>query len=236
MMFKKGLLLFLLPLLAALQACQSPSIMLQQPQAKSAQIRMTPIELPETEENMNYKLGVGDQLSIAIYDQPKSNQVVTIDATGYITYLYIGAVYAEGKTINELKEIIQKKIQEIFVNTFVMVVPIKLENYRVFVYGEVNKPGEVILNGPSSLIDLFSKVGGLKFDTLRGNTVPRYDINKIVLIRNNTIVPVNFKKLLHDGDFTYNIQVQNKDVIFVPEVELNKIYLIGEFQNPQSIT
>lgn len=200
------------------------------------------IEPPKFDEF--YKLGIGDKLTISVMDQEGSEREVVVDSKGYISYLYIDSVYAKGLSIDELKETIQKEMSDIFIDAIVSIKPTKLVNYRVYIYGEVTEAkftratetGERILPGPSRITDVLAMIGKFKLTIVFSSSVPTYDIDKMTIIRDNRVLPINFKKLLEEGDMSQNIYVQNGDIIYVPKLQYNRLYLIGNFVSPGSIS
>jgi len=83
--------------------------------------------------------------------------------------------------------------------------------HRVYVLGEVKKPGIVDYIGNISFLDALSKAGGL------GKSAYTQDIR---IIRQNRdrplILPVAFNRFMEQGDLTQNPQLMNRDVIIVP--------------------
>jgi len=82
---------------------------------------------------------------------------------------------------------------------------------RVYVLGQVKKPGIVEFSGNISLLDAVSKGGGF-------GDHPYYpDIRVIRADRDRPLIlAVNFKRLLEQGDLTQNLALKDKDVIIIP--------------------
>jgi len=82
---------------------------------------------------------------------------------------------------------------------------------RVYVLGDVKKPGIVKFNGDITFLDAISKSGGF------GDTAYLQDIR---IIRGNRkhpeILPVAFNRFMEQGDLSQNVTLQDKDVIIVP--------------------
>ena len=88
---------------------------------------------------------------------------------------------------------------------------------KVQVLGEAEKPGLFYLTGPTSLLEVLSKAGGLT------KTAGK----QLVLVRHqpaaaggaaagNAILRVSFDKI-QAGDASENIRVEDQDVIFIPK-------------------
>jgi len=82
---------------------------------------------------------------------------------------------------------------------------------RVYVLGQTKKPGIVEYTVNINLLDAISKAGGFSEN-------PYYpDIRVIRADRDRPlIIPVNFKRLLEQGDLTQNLALKDRDVIIVP--------------------
>lgn len=63
-----------------------------------------------------------------------------VDENGYITYPYLGDIRVAGKTIHEVTDILQEKVDEYLQNASVFV---KLVNRTITVLGEVGRPGQL---------------------------------------------------------------------------------------------
>jgi len=82
---------------------------------------------------------------------------------------------------------------------------------RVYVLGDVKKPGIVEFSGDINFLDAISKSGGF------GDTAYLKDIRIIRAGRDHPeILPVAFNRFMTMGDLTQNVALQDKDVIIVP--------------------
>ena len=82
---------------------------------------------------------------------------------------------------------------------------------RVYVLGQVKKPGIVEFTGEIRLLDAVSRSGGF-------GDHPYYpDIRVIRADRDRPLIlPVNFERLLEHGDLTQNLALRDKDIIIIP--------------------
>ncbi len=82
---------------------------------------------------------------------------------------------------------------------------------RVYVLGQVKKPGIVEYDGNINLLDAISKSGGF-------SDHPYYpDIRVIRADRDRPLImAVNFSRLLEQGDLTQNLALRDKDVVIIP--------------------
>jgi len=105
-----------------------------------------------------------------------------------------------------------------------LVVP-PLERKKVYVVGEVAKPGPVTVVG-STLLDAVTQAGGL---------TSRADLSLAYVARGNAVLPVDFEKLFRDGDSTQNVSVAEEDYVFIPSLVERRVYVVGEVNRPGAI-
>jgi protein involved in polysaccharide export with SLBB domain len=102
-----------------------------------------------------------------------------------------------------------------------LVVP-PLERRKVYIFGEVVKPGPALVVG-ENLLDAVSQAGGL---------TPRADLALAYMARSNTVLPVDFAKLFRDGEPSQNVPIQDNDHIFIPSLVEKRVYVVGEVNRP----
>lgn len=102
-----------------------------------------------------------------------------------------------------------------------LVVP-PLDRKKVYVFGEVARPGPVFVVGGTAL-DALTQAGGL---------TPRSDLELAYMTRSNAVLPVDFVKLFREGDASQDIPVQEGDYIFIPSLVERRVYVVGEVNRP----
>lgn len=182
-----------------------------------------------------YKLGIGDVLNISIYGEADSARSVPVDPTGHITYLLVGRVPAAGRTLDELRVELQKRIDKQLNDVLISLVPQQLNSQSYTLLGMLNAPSVYPLQGRTYLLDAISAGGGLRTGLYRNSTADLADLNRASLVRGGRLVPVDFAKLIHQGDASQNVEVLPSDVIYIPSAVENKVYALGEFNAPRSI-
>ncbi len=78
----------------------------------------------------------------------------TVNEDGYINFSFVDKMYVQGLTIEEIRNLLQKTVNEYFKEATVTV---KLVNFRVTVLGEVNMPGEFTID--KDQINIFQAIG-----------------------------------------------------------------------------
>ncbi|NOZ25084.1 MAG: hypothetical protein GXO94_03200 [Nitrospirae bacterium] len=177
-----------------------------------------------------YYLGYHDILRITVFgrqDAVKGSSDITreteIRNDGMISYPLIGDIKAAGLTIPQLQRNIVERLKEYIVAPKVDIQIIKYASRDVSILGEVENPHVIYLRGRTTLLEAIAKAGGL---TEKANLKGAY------IIRKNRIIPIDLYALMTEGDLRYNIEVRRKDIIYIPNVQDQRVYVIGEVKRP----
>jgi len=177
-----------------------------------------------------YYLGYHDILRITVFgrqDSMKGATDITRDTEirndGMISYPLIGDIKAAGLTIPQLQRNIVQKLKEYIVSPKVDIQIIKYASRDVSILGEVEAPQVIYLRGKTTLLEAIAKAGGL---TEKANLKGAY------IIRKNRIIPVDLYALMTEGDLKYNVEVRRKDVVYIPNVQDQRVYVVGEVKKP----
>ena len=101
-------------------------------------------------------------------------------------------------------------------DTIVIPEPLK----KVVLLGEFKKPGRYRVNRSAKILETIAQAGG--FDHRTANLYMAY------LARGDAVIPVNFKRLLDYGDMSQNILLHDDDIIYMPNNNENKVFVVGE--------
>ncbi|MEK9139321.1 MAG: polysaccharide biosynthesis/export family protein, partial [Bacteroidota bacterium] len=162
-----------------------------------------------------YIIGPGDVLRVAVWGQVELQNELTVDKEGRIFIPTVGQIMVTGQTLdatyNKLKAQMAKSYSGLVSRppTVWMDITIaKLRPKRVFIMGEVSKPGGYTVSSYGSVFSTLYSVGG---PTVRGS------LRDVRVIRGNkTIARVDLYDYLLGADSTNDIRVQNNDIVFVP--------------------
>jgi len=87
-----------------------------------------------------YRLSVGDEVRITVFDHPDISGAYEIDTTGAITFPLLNRVEAAGRSVPDLRRHIEERLNATYLVDARATVEVL--NYRpVYVLGEVNNPG-----------------------------------------------------------------------------------------------
>ena len=197
---------------------------------------------PEEVKPELYRMKIGDSFEISVLDENEMTRQVKVIPDGTITYLLVGEIQAENKTVPELRNDIENKLKQYFVNPKVSIllnetiVQPKPEDERVVsVIGAVKNPGEFKIKKNSKIVDIVAQSGGLLYinDWMGGRTVA--NLKASYISRKGVKLDVDFDKLLRLGDMDYNILLDSGDFIYIADAENSSIFILGEVTTPQII-
>jgi len=173
----------------------------------------------------DYIVGPGDVLRITVFNHDNLGTVDRITENGVIIVPLIGQVKVGGLTVSQISE----KLVSLLADGYLVkpMVKVFVEEFRsktAVVLGHVNSPGLLELSGPTTLLQVLSKAGGLKDSSGDTATVKRDNNGK------KEIVIVDLKSLFEGGDLSNNIDIQHGDTVFISKGGM--CYVTGEVESP----
>jgi polysaccharide export outer membrane protein len=180
----------------------------------------------------DYQIGPGDVLKITIYDHQDLTTIARVDNDGYILFPLAGRVRVGGLTTSGASQSIAAKLaNDYIVNPQVSIFVEEFRSKKVFIIGEVVRPGLYELSGPTTLLELVSKAGGLTRGAGRNATIRRTMANGVAGEKN---IEVNIADLLQSGDETVDIPLMDGDSITIAKAAV--IYVTGQVNRPSAFT
>ncbi|HCZ33380.1 MAG TPA: hypothetical protein DHV93_07945, partial [Holophagaceae bacterium] len=107
----------------------------------------------------DYVLGTGDRLNLNVFGSATFDLPVQVDGRGEIVIPKVGTAKVGGLTLGRAKAVVQGLVGRNFSRSSVDLQVIKLREVRVFVMGEVYKPGSYLVSSLSSLVNVLSLAG-----------------------------------------------------------------------------
>lgn len=178
-------------------------------------------------------LGAGDVLSVSVYDEPDlSVSTIPVRPDGMISFPLIGDVQAAGRTVDELTRSISERLSEFVIQPRVSVIVQDFESLNYTVSGEVANPGVYPLVTRVRLTQALAKAGGLKKGQFRASSIELADLSNAFIARQGQLLPVDFTRLLRQGDLRFDIEIQDGDYISIPSGLSKEVYIVGEVNTP----
>jgi len=158
-----------------------------------------------------YTIGADDVLSIIFWRDKELTADVSVRPDGKISLALLNDVQASGLTPAQLKDRIVEESKKYVEDPNVTVVVKQINSRRVFITGEIRKPGPYPLTGPTTVLQLISLAGGLAdYAKPEKITIVRAEDGKPVSFR------FNYKQVLEGKKLTQNIELKPGDTIIVP--------------------
>lgn len=166
----------------------------------------------QTEAKKEYRIGVGDELSITFWQNPRYNTVARVSAAGEIEIPLVGSIKVEGLTTRELRERIISRISLFDMNiTQVAVTVTKYSSKNVYVTGSVLKPGKYTFEVIPNLWQIISEAGG---------PLQTANLSDVVIVRSspqgeNNLIHVDLTQALETGNFQILPRIRPGDTIHI---------------------
>ena len=167
-----------------------------------------------------YRLNPGDVLDIKFFYNPELNETVMIRPDGRISLQLANEVMAAGITPEELRKALSERYSKDINKPEVSVIVRSFSMQRVYVDGEVFRPGMLPLVGPVTIRQAVAAAGGFR------ETARRTDV---IVIRQSQGKPVplkvNMEEVVKNEDPSQDILLAPFDIVYVPRsniAEVNK--------------
>ena len=118
-----------------------------------------------------YRLVAGDAIDVKFMQNPELDESVTIRPDGRISMPLVGELLVAGTSIAELSTRLTTAYADILRSPSVTIQVRSFANRRVFVGGEVNKPGMLALGGRETALGAVMEAGGFKTSAKRNMVV-----------------------------------------------------------------
>lgn len=162
-------------------------------------------------QEVGYTVKPGDSLTISVWKEPDLQGPVLVTPDGAFAFPLVGQVDARGKTVSQLQEIISERLQRYISDPVVTVSVNDVRGNKVYVIGQVNKPGEFVVNPRVDVMQALSMAGGSTAFASLGNI--------IILRRTGTrqeALRFDYTEVTKGRDLEQNIELQSGDIVVVP--------------------
>ena len=126
-----------------------------------------------------YILGPGDGLQIELLDLPELSGTFSIGPDGTLYLPRLRTLYVEGLTIEELRNFLTRQFSTYVRDPQVYVRPVAYRPIRVYVGGEVKRPGYYTLSGDTKLDSLSESAESQQLQTTTGIDVTRPGVGQL---------------------------------------------------------
>ncbi len=160
-----------------------------------------------------YRLGPEDIISISVFGQDRYSRTgVTVPPSGRVALALIpDGIFVNGKTVEEVSELIKKRYDEYIIDPQVTVSLDKASSYRYSVLGDVGQPGIRLMSHRMTVTEAIAEAGGV---------LPTGDRSKVVVLRrqnDGVLAPIAVNvSAIYKGRAPDNTYLVPGDQIIVP--------------------
>lgn len=159
----------------------------------------------------DYTIGPDDILTIVFWKEKDMSSDVAVRPDGRISLPLLNDVDAAGLTPEQLRVKLAAAADKFLEEPTVTVVVKQINSRKVFITGQVPKPGPYPLTGPTNVVQLIAMAGGV---------LEYADSENIVIMRTVNGKPMsyefNYKDVAKRKNLGQNIELKPGDTIIVP--------------------
>lgn len=190
-----------------------------------------------------YQIGPGDVVNIVVWDHPELvlqaagstsgtdaaslsgvGNGYNVSPAGLIQFPYAGSIKLDGLTEFEARDLLVSRLSKYFKDPQVTVRIQAFRSGRVYVDGEVGRPGLQAINDiPATLPEVIGRAGGF---------TAAADRSTVAVSRNGSTTVINMQQLTALGVNPTDILLSSGDLVRVPNREESKVFVMGEVTRP----
>ncbi|HEY3854019.1 MAG TPA: polysaccharide biosynthesis/export family protein [Verrucomicrobiae bacterium] len=190
-----------------------------------------------------FTLGPGDRLEIELLGDPASKAGATVGPDGKLYYGLLPGLDVWGLTLSQAKE----KIEQGYTNYMrqmpkASLILREVASRHVWILGRVQAPGVYPMTGPMTVLEAISLAGGTmslasyRDQDAAGVGEELADLKRSFVAREGRFLPVDFERLLAEGDLSQNIYLQPDDFIYFPSSVARDVYVLGAVTEPRMVS
>jgi polysaccharide biosynthesis/export protein len=159
-----------------------------------------------------YTVKPGDTLMVSVWKEPDLQGPVLVRPDGAFSFPLAGQMDARNKTVQELQQELTTKLKKYISDPVVTVSIQEIKGNKVYVIGQVQKPGDFVVNPRVDVMQALSMAGG---------TTPFAALGDIMILRRNDTgqqqaLPFKYTDVVRGRNLDQNIMLQAGDVVVVP--------------------
>lgn len=158
-----------------------------------------------------YAVLPGDVLQVSVWKEPDLQMQVLVRPDSAFSFPLAGDISTKGLSVVELQAELEKRLSRYLSNPVVTVSVSQVLGNKIYVIGQVNKPGEFVVNPQVDVMQALSMAGGLTAFA---------DTNDIKILRRTgdlqTAISFKYNDVLKGKNLNQNIVLQSGDIVAVP--------------------
>jgi polysaccharide export outer membrane protein len=159
-----------------------------------------------------YSIGPGDVLQVRAWKNEALSQRVTVRPDGFVTLPLLGDVPAGGRTADAIAKDVAERAARFYTEPPMVAIEVaELHSYRVYVLGEVGRPGEYTPRAQITILQAIALAGGFTRFAAPGH---------VVVVRRDAQgerrIPFAFGRVVDDGELAQDLPLEPNDTVVVP--------------------
>ena len=158
-----------------------------------------------------YTVLPGDILQISVWKEPDLQLQVLVRPDSAFSFPLAGDISTKGLSVVQLQAELAQRLSRYLSNPVVTISVSQVLGNKVYVIGQVNRPGDFVVNPQVDVMQALSMAGGLTAFA---------DTNDIKILRRTgarqTAISFKYNEVLKGKDLSQNIVLQSGDIVAVP--------------------
>lgn len=159
-----------------------------------------------------YRVNPGDVLQITVWKEMDLQRELLVNPDGHFAFPLAGDMVAEGKTVEQIRMELTERLSRFIPDVVVTVAALQLNGNKIYVVGQVNRPGEFIMTRTVDVMQAISMAGG---------PTAFAAVDDIRILRRGTqgsqiAIPFRYKAVQEGSKLEQNILLRAGDTVVVP--------------------
>jgi polysaccharide export outer membrane protein len=156
-------------------------------------------------------LHAGDKIQVSVWKEEDLQRLIIVRPDGKFSFPLTGEVQAAGRSADAIRLDLESRLKKYIADPVVTVTVEEVGGNRMYVIGQVTRPGMFIMNPQVNVLQALSLAGG---------TTPFAKLDDIIIIRGTgaaqTSLPFRYSQVTDGKSLAQNILLESGDVVVVP--------------------
>lgn len=158
-----------------------------------------------------YTINPGDLLEISVWKEPDLQREVLVRPDGAFSFPLSGDITAVGRTVEAVRQELTTRLETFIPDLVVTVTVAAINGNKIYVIGQVNTPGQFVVNPRVDVLQALSIAGGM---------TPFAALNDIKILRRRdgvqTMLRFRYNDIVKGQNLEQNVLLEVGDVVLVP--------------------
>jgi len=159
----------------------------------------------------DYTLQPGDEINVAVWREEDLQRNILVRPDGKFSFPLVGEIVAVNRTPALIQAEITQKLLVYIPEAVVTVTVTGIQGNRIYVIGQVQRPGTIVMNPQINVLQALSLAGG---------GTPFASLNNIIVVRgrgaDQRTIPFRYDDVARGRNLDQNILLEAGDVVIVP--------------------